>query len=1319
MNSQHASPLASASVVPSQPADPGLRRVALVLSALASTLAAFVLLGWALDIDAFKSVIRGPVTMKPNAAVAIILLSVAIVLLPSVPHPSALRRSVATVLATAVALFTFLSLVQDLGGADFGLDQWLFRDPDRSGRSVPGRMSPATAYSMILLGAAVLTFVQSQSQRWRPPIVLGLSASVAVVATLAIGGRLVNNYLGSSFWNFTPISFDTAICLLLLGLAVFCAAKAEGLPPWSVDAFLSSGFVVGIASLMLTAGSTYYLARQLQHQVDALVNAEEVIKVVEEVARDLSDTTSMLRAYVITGNEIHLQRRDQALADFNSGVAKLRALLRGQPEAVGQLATLDQSMSERTQAGDRIVEVRRSQGLEAAAKVSASARGAMLTDKINAVLADLRFAQYAHLDRGKRLSAESARRTFLMMPLGAIISISLMMLGLFVLNRALAERQQSLKILHESETQFRAIFDGSNDGIVVTDDKDRIVQANASASLIFGYGRRPLTGIEVTELMPSLYEGALASDGELPQAPADQRLARSARELDALLPDQRRLKVEVSSSEFETSAGRFLALVVRDVSARHEADRKLRRLTNFYDALSRTNQAVVHLRDEPSLFNEICRICVEHGHAIIAYVALIDGDLITPRASAGPAQSFLEKLRIVRDPANVLGQGPVAVAVRTGKPYICNDFFSDPRTMPWRELTASIKTQSTVAFPIRRGGTPIGALSLHMRERHFFDEQLVALLTEMSEDLSFALDNIAREQERKAVGAALDASEVRMRRLFDQANDGILILSADGRFVECNRAAADMLGYSTQEMSALNLRQVLVPAEHDRLLPSASGLQEGVPSLQEWECLRKDGTLFVGEVSTRALDASSYLAIVRDLSERKRAERHMEHLATHDELTGLPNHRLIRDRIARAVSQAKRAGRQIAVMYVDVDRFKVINDAYGRAAGDALLVAASKRLGQLVRDEDTVARQSGDAFVLLLAELRKFSDAYIVVQKLVDGFSMPFELHGSEVPLGISIGVSVYPQDGDDPDVLISHAEVAMYRAKELGRGTYQFFTQEMSRQTREQVMLETGLRAALAQHELHLVYQPKVDLQTGTIVGSEALLRWNRSEFGAVSPAKFIPVAEESGLIVPIGEWALHTACLQARAWEAAGLDAGLVSVNLSVRQFLRVNVVDWVLGTLEQTGLDPRRLELELTESLIAHDTDQVIDTINRLRAAGVTISIDDFGTGYSSLSYLKRFKVNTLKIDQSFIRNMLKDPEDAAIPIAVISLAHALGLKVIAEGVETAEHCTVLREHGCDQIQGYFFSPPVSADDFGAMLARGRRSAADEPPRIIDAA
>jgi diguanylate cyclase (GGDEF)-like protein/PAS domain S-box-containing protein len=450
------------------------------------------------------------------------------------------------------------------------------------------------------------------------------------------------------------------------------------------------------------------------------------------------------------------------------------------------------------------------------------------------------------------------------------------------------------------------------------------------------------------------------------------------------------------------------------------------------------------------------------------------------------------------------------------------------------------------------------------------------------------------------------------------------------------------------------------------------------------------------------------LSIVTDITDRKRYEAHIEYLATHDGLTGLPNRALARDRLNQAIAHAQRAGSEGALLFVDIDRFKSVNEGFGHAVGDALLRAVGQRLAALLDDGDTVARQSGDEFLVVLVSLNAGTDAYATARAVLDAIAQPFAIGSVEVLVRASVGLAVFPQDGDDADALIVHADAAMARAKAQGGNLAQFFTSGMSEEAKVRFDLETGLRAALGRAEFSLVYQPKADIATGEIIGCEALIRWNHPTMGVVPPARFIPLAEETGLIVPIGDWVLRTACAQAQAWRARGLPEVVVSVNLSVRQFLQPDVEGWVLDALRVSGLPPELLELELTESLIAQDSDRVVATVDGLKAAGVRISIDDFGTGYSSLSYLSRFHVDTLKIDQSFVRNMLVDPADATIVRAVISLARALKMTAIAEGVETIEHLHFLRENRCDAIQGYYFSRPVAPEDFALMLRDRKRLA-----------
>ncbi len=427
----------------------------------------------------------------------------------------------------------------------------------------------------------------------------------------------------------------------------------------------------------------------------------------------------------------------------------------------------------------------------------------------------------------------------------------------------------------------------------------------------------------------------------------------------------------------------------------------------------------------------------------------------------------------------------------------------------------------------------------------------------------------------------------------------------------------------------------------------------------------------------------------------------IEHLAYHDALTGLPNRPLFVDRLIVALAQASRADQKLAVFFLDLDRFKDINDSLGHSIGDSLLKVVAERIRRCVRDGDTIARFGGDEFTLLIPHVEQVEDVAKIAQKIIETLKIPFVINDQELFVTTSVGISLFPIDGVDPETLVRNADSAMYRAKEQGRDNYQLYAPAMNARALERLSLENMLRRALKQKELVVHYQPLIDLPSGSIAGVEALVRWQHPELGLLLPAHFVSVAEVSGLIIPIGDWVLRAACRQAYVWNKR-LDTALtVSVNLSARQFSQPDLVAQVRSALQETGLDPEFLELEITESNAMQNAENTIHTLRELKAAGVSISMDDFGTGYSSLNYLKRFPIDTLKLDQSFVRDIATDTSDAAIVSAVIAMAHSLKLKVVAEGVETAEQLEFLRHRRCDTIQGFYFSAPMSADDLEPYL------------------
>jgi diguanylate cyclase (GGDEF)-like protein/PAS domain S-box-containing protein len=638
---------------------------------------------------------------------------------------------------------------------------------------------------------------------------------------------------------------------------------------------------------------------------------------------------------------------------------------------------------------------------------------------------------------------------------------------------------------------------------------------------------------------------------------------------------------------------------------------------------------------------------------------------------------------------------------------------------PWRIEAASVPRPFLAdhlgSLLVLVGGTLLTLLmSLLVRAMVQRSNRVERLVAQRTADLELSNQRLVDDViARKRTEKALQESEQRFRQLVSMSSDWYWEQDEHYRFTTITGGFGEKAGLASERLVG-KTRWETVPGMQDSEWGAAHIAQlEAHQPFDDFEYAMVDdhGGARWFSINGEPLfnehgKFTGYRGTGTDITARKQTEQHIHHVAQHDVLTGLPNRSLLQDRLSQAVAYSMRCTHPVWVMLIDLDRFKFVNDSMGHKAGDVLLMTVAARLRSALRETDTVARLSGDEFVVILTEHEDQKLSADIVQRLMDSVAQPVMLGSKEFFVTCSIGVAVYPTDGAPADSLIEHADIAMYRAKKLGRNNFQFYTPAMNDEAMERVRIESALRNALERNEFVLHYQPQVDMASGEIVGMEALLRWQHPEMGMVAPNRFIGVAEETGLIVQIGAWVMRTACLQTRAWQDAGLGQLRVAVNLSARQFGAVSLVGEISQVLAETGLPAGSLEIELTESLFMSDVTLAVELLHSLKALGVNLSIDDFGTGYSSLSYLSRFPIDVLKIDRSFVAEITRGSNGAPIVASIIALAHNLKLDVIAEGVETEEQLDYLRRHGCDQIQGFYFSRPLVAEDFEQLLRQQKR-------------
>ncbi len=772
------------------------------------------------------------------------------------------------------------------------------------------------------------------------------------------------------------------------------------------------------------------------------------------------------------------------------------------------------------------------------------------------------------------------------------------------------------------------------------------------------------------------------------------------------------------------------------------AERRMRHLKDMYAALSHINNLIAHRCQQDELLSEVCRLTVESGRFELVCISLTDPvtGALTPSAFAGRAANFIRTTCLRGKNCSHQACLPLRNAALSDQPIVINDLCAVAtneqaapaahnglpvlNNMPPVPMEKSLRCemkhfglQAAASFPLHRNGAVAGLIITYSNTRNAFDPQLKSLLMDIANCVSFALDELHRENLRKAAEHALRDSEQRYHLVMEGAGDAIVLMESGGKIIEVNRRALEQFGYTREELLGLDAELLFPPesrwealARYERIIRTGERVDSSIMAI------RKDRHCFpVDTVESRVELRGKHLilGVFRDASERKAAEDRIRYLAYHDSLTGLPNRTLLIDRLDQAIRHAHRHNAMVGVIFIDLDNFKNVNDTLGHDFGDELLQSAAMRIRSSLRAEDTVARLGGDEFIVLVIDPHSPSDVAAPARKIIQAMSEPFIISDHTFHVTCSIGMSIYPRDGTDGGVLMRTADEALYKVKEEGRNNAAFHTPEMHAAAVEFIRLENDLRDAIRKESFVLHYQPQVDLQSGRIIGAEALVRWQHPERGLVPPDMFIPLAEEKGLIVPLGNWILREACGQNRRWQQAGLPVVPVAVNLSAMQCRDAALPETIRRILSQTGLAPNLLELEITESTLMAQTQTLPARLMDIKNAGIRISLDDFGTGYSSLSYLTRFPIDTLKIDNLFVRDMIDDPKDLAVVDTIVDLADNLHLRTIAEGVEKAEQVALLKLLGCQAMQGFYFSKPVPAEEFACMLSEGRRMDSPESP------
>lgn len=876
---------------------------------------------------------------------------------------------------------------------------------------------------------------------------------------------------------------------------------------------------------------------------------------------------------------------------------------------------------------------------------------------------------------------------------GALAAIYLWRKSLAQLKQATSDRLVLTQHLNEKQQVLDLITTSAFEGVYWV-DPDRMIylSANRRGAEALQYSEESIAGVDLetihreeTPFLADQFEKLRKEEPSLRfQIPAYRR-------------DGKRFLVELCCAFVMLNNKPTILALGRDLSRWVDSNRKYQKLNQLYAMLSQSSRAINHASEATGLLKEICDVAIREGGFDSAWLGERVEQSIRPIYRSGKALDFIDKLNITLD-GSATGQGPTGQAMASGQVVCYNHIETNEIFLPWKDVILESGVRSVASVPFLVRGVPTYVIVLYSHIRQYIDPEMAALLQKLGEDVSQALAQLQVEANRQK--ALIQVKQ--LSKAVEQSADAIMIISTSGLVEYVNPRFTEITGYSEAEMVGLEPGLLCATeAEAVKYHTIFKDLKKGRSWKGDFRNKRKSGELYwsqdtISPIRDEDGGITHFISTAEDYTELRKAQDMIERLAFYDPLTNLPNRRLLQDRMRQAIEGGRREGHQVAIMFLDLDKFKHINDSLGHPAGDQLLREIAQRLSDSVRAMDTVARLGGDEFTVVLSEIHNLNDVVHVAEKILDRIQKPVVLEGFAMHVTTSIGITLFPGDGTDINDLLRNADLAMYHSKSLGRNNFQFYTEEINQKALSHVDLERRLRKAIDSESFVLHYQPQVSIQTGEITGIEALVRWVTVDQGVVPPNEFIPLAEETGLIEPIGEWVLQRALKEASRFMDIVKNPVKVAVNLSAYQFKRADrLKSRIREIIDASGLDPSLIELELTESMLVDNVQGTIETLNELRLMGITLAIDDFGTGYSSLNYLKRFPIDILKIDRSFVHDLQTNPNDAAITAAIVAMGHQLKLKVVAEGVENRAQLAFLKGCKCDYYQGYFFSAPVPID------------------------